>query len=169
MSNRESPIPPAIPPSVPPSVSLHKNKLKSPESIGCICYDYQVLRAITHNFDDTKYSLGGYLLGEGGFGPVYLGFLCSTSVAIKVLQNPSVCIYIYTYIFVHMNTVNTNSQIIREIFQAATMATQSVLLRLIRTREKILTFLVLTKSTVYVIICIKYYFASTQWNSAMSA
>ena len=68
-----------------------------------------------------------------------------------------------------MNTVNTNSQIIREIFQAATMATQSVLLRLIRTREKILTFLVLTKSTVYVIICIKYYFASTQWNSAMSA
>ncbi|KAI6655575.1 IRAK4-like protein [Oopsacas minuta] len=65
------------------------DKVTNPSCIGCICFPYDMLRTITNNFDNTKYSEGGYRLGEGGFGPVFLGYLCSTAIAIKVLQNAS--------------------------------------------------------------------------------
>ena len=65
-------------------------KRTRPDLVGCIRFPYDTLKEVTCGFNKANFSAGGNLLGEGGFGPVYLGYLCSTSVAIKVLQNASV-------------------------------------------------------------------------------
>ena len=75
---------------MPPPAPPESDKRPRPDLVGCICFPYDVLKEITRDFNQAKSSAGGNLLGEGGFGPVYLGHLCSTAVAIKVLQNASV-------------------------------------------------------------------------------
>ena len=86
-------LPPAEPDKIPHS-----------DLVGCICFNYDVLKEVTNDFNQAKSSEGGNLLGEGGFGPVYLGYLCSTAVAIKVLQNASVS-YVSCCVTIHYCTV----------------------------------------------------------------
>ena len=52
----------------------------------CVHFEYKALENATKGFDRKKVSKGGCRLGEGGFGPVFLGNLCNTQVAIKVLR-----------------------------------------------------------------------------------
>ena len=50
---------------------------------GCLHFEYSELCDATGNFSTS------YLLGEGGFGPVYKGELKFTEVAIKKLRDTS--------------------------------------------------------------------------------
>ena len=56
----------------------------------CIDFEYRETELATKAFDSRKVSEGGRKLGEGRFGPVFLGNLCNTEVAIKVLRRPMV-------------------------------------------------------------------------------
>ena len=57
---------------------------------GCLHFDTEELRAATRNFDKRSVRAGGCKLGEGGFGPVYMGKLKNTDVAIKILRKTTV-------------------------------------------------------------------------------
>ncbi len=54
---------------------------------GCLHFSYEDLKSATDNFNQKPLNMGGRKLGEGGFGPVFLGKLCFTEVAIKILRN----------------------------------------------------------------------------------
>lgn len=59
---------------------------------GCLHFDYDELAKATKGFDVRPLKLGGCKLGEGGFGPVFVGKLKFTEVAIKILRKvPKVC------------------------------------------------------------------------------
>nr|CAL36106.1 IRAK4-like protein [Suberites domuncula] len=54
---------------------------------GCLHFTYEELKEATDGFNMKPLNLGGRKLGEGGFGPVFLGKLKFTEVAIKILRN----------------------------------------------------------------------------------
>ncbi len=54
---------------------------------GCLHFTYEELKVATDNFNTKPLNMGGRKLGEGGFGPVFLGRLKFTEVAIKILRN----------------------------------------------------------------------------------
>ncbi len=54
---------------------------------GCLHFSYEDLKKATDNFNQKPLNMGGRKLGEGGFGPVFLGMLKFTEVAIKILRN----------------------------------------------------------------------------------
>lgn len=64
------------------------------EVAGCLHFTYDELKDATDSFNMKPLKLGGRKLGEGGFGPVFLGRLKFTEVAIKILRNvPKVWYY----------------------------------------------------------------------------
>lgn len=54
---------------------------------GCLHFTYDELKDATDGFNMKPLNMGGRKLGEGGFGPVFLGRLKFTEVAIKILRN----------------------------------------------------------------------------------
>jgi hypothetical protein len=59
------------------------SKLKNIDPKGCVHFRYEDLAEATDQFNQKPQSDGGRKLGEGGFGPVFLGDLRSTKVAVK--------------------------------------------------------------------------------------
>ncbi|BFZ00215.1 hypothetical protein BsWGS_03254 [Bradybaena similaris] len=52
------------------------------------CFQYHIIQAITNNFDERNHKDGGNLIGEGGFGTVFIGtFSDGYQVAVKCLKN----------------------------------------------------------------------------------
>lgn len=59
---------------------------------GCVRFTFEEVKEATDGFNDKELRFGGKKLGEGGFGPVFLGRLKFTEVAIKQLRTvPKVC------------------------------------------------------------------------------
>ena len=54
---------------------------------GCLHFTYEQLKVATDDFNTNPLKEGGRKLGEGGFGPVFLGRLMYTEVAIKILRS----------------------------------------------------------------------------------
>lgn len=79
-------------PVPPPNRYPREPPKQSKDVPGCLHFTYEELKAATDGFNTKPLNMGGRKLGEGGFGPVFLGRLKFTEVAIKILRNvPKVC------------------------------------------------------------------------------
>ena len=76
------------------STKISRSSSRGEAVPGCLHFTYEELKDATNGFDVKPLNMGGRKLGEGGFGPVFLGRLKFTEVAIKILRNvPKVSLY----------------------------------------------------------------------------
>ncbi|XP_066523376.1 interleukin-1 receptor-associated kinase 4 [Hoplias malabaricus] len=69
-----------------PDSTTQPEESQEPDHEGFYTFTYEELRQMTGNWDDKPVAEGGRRLGEGGFGTVFKGLLCSKPVAVKKLN-----------------------------------------------------------------------------------